>query len=165
MARIFWVWYHTQDIGTSAGTTTFFNTDQATAGKAKCNMKMAGQLPAAEKFKIESIQVSFEPQADPDDVEKILSESVLELVIGEETKLIAPLIHFVPNGHLAGYAALYGQSSATEVSAATPAGYPLRLDPPIELPGGVGFKVDIITTNAPSSATACTVSLVGEREY
>ena len=165
MARVDWVWYHTQDIPTSAGTTTFFNTDQATAGKAKCNMKMAGQLPAAEKFTIKSIQVSFEPQADPEDVQKILSESVLELVIGEETKLIAPLIHFVPNGHVAGYAALYGQASATEKSCATPAGTVWEFENPISLPGGVGFKVDIITTNAPSSATACTVSLVGIREY
>ena len=165
MPRLDWVWYHTQDITTTAGDFTFFNTDQATAGKAKCNMKMAGQLPAAEKFTVHSIQVSFEPQADPDDVEKILSESVLEFVIGETTVLQAPLIHFVPNGHLTGYAALYGQASATEVSAATPAGTVWEFKNPIELKGGVGFKVVITTTNAPSNAVATTVSLVGVREY
>jgi len=159
-----WIWYHTQDIS-AAGTVTFFNTDQATAGKAKCNMKMAGQLPAAEKFTIHSIQVHFEPQASPDDVEKILSESVLELVIGEETVIQAPLIHFVPNGHVAGYAALDAQASATERSAAGLAGQVYEFKNPIELPGGVGFRVDIIVTNAPSAAVATTVSLVGVRTY
>ena len=37
MARVDWVWYHKQDIS-AAGTVTYFDTDQATAGKTVTNI-------------------------------------------------------------------------------------------------------------------------------
>ena len=164
MPKVDWIWYHRQSVS-SSGTTTFFSTDQATSGKNVTNMKMAGQLPAAEKFTIKSIQVFFDPADDVDDIETLLGNTVLELVIGEETKIQAPLHHFVPNGNITGYAALYGQASATEVSAGGLGGTVYTFENPITLPGGVGFKVDLHVGTAPSAAVDVTVSLVGVREY
>jgi len=164
MAKVDWVWYHKQSIS-SSGTTTYFNTDEATSGTNVTNMKMAGQLPSAEKFTIKSIQVFFDPADAVDDIETLLGNTVLELVIGEETKIKAPLFHFVPQGNITGYAALYGQASETERSAAGLGGTVWTFENPIVLPGGVGFKVDLHVGTAPSAAVDVTVSLVGVREY
>jgi len=142
MPKIDWVWYHTQDIS-AAGTKTFFNTDQATAGRNVTNMKMAGQLPASEKFTINRIDVYLDPAATAADVQALAQDAILELVIGETTVIQAPLYLFKSD-----YNNLY---------------YYFKV--PISLPGGVGFKVDIHVPTAPSGAVTTTISLVGVREY
>ena len=142
MPKIDWVWYHRQDIS-SAGTTTYFNTDEATAGKTVTNMKMAGQLPAAEKFTINRIDIHLDAAASDADIAALQQDSVVELVIGETTVIQAPLYLFRSN-----YNNLY-----------------YEFKNPISLPGGVGFKVDIHVAAAPSAAVTTTVCLVGVREY
>jgi len=142
MARVDWVWYHKQDIS-AAGTVTYFDTDQASAGKTVTNMKMAGQLPAAEKFTINRIDVHIDAAASSSDIAALQQDTVLELVIGETTIIQAPLYLFKSN-----YNNLY-----------------YEFKNPIVLPGGVGFKVDLHVGTAPSAATSVTVSLVGVREY
>ena len=54
-----WVWYHGQDLGTSAGTKTFFQTNKnaATNGLADTNMEVSGQLPASEEFEIRKVSI------------------------------------------------------------------------------------------------------------
>jgi len=142
MARVDWVWYHKQDIS-AAGTVTYFDTDQATAGKTVTNMKMPGQLPAAEKFTINCIDVHIDGAASSADVAALQQDAVLELVIGETTVIQAPLYLFKSDYNNLRY---YFKN-------------------PIELRGGVGFKVDLHVGTAPSTATTVTVSLVGVREY
>jgi len=143
MPKIDWIWYHTQNVGTAAGDYTYFDTDQATSGIAVTNMKMAGQLPAAEKFTIKEINVLIDPAAADADVAILKQDCVLELVIGETTIITAPLYNFIREH----------------------ANLRLTLENPISLAGGVGFKVVLHLGTAVSAATSVTVQLVGVREY
>ncbi|RLE76536.1 MAG: hypothetical protein DRJ44_03875 [Thermoprotei archaeon] len=142
MAKVDWVWYHKQDVS-STGDVTYFNTDQATAGINTTNMKMAGQLPAAEKFTIHRIDILIDEAASAADIAALEQDTVVELIIGETTIITAPLYLFKSNYN----------------------NYTWEFKNPISLPGGVGFKVLLHVGTAPSAATSVTVSLVGVREY
>jgi len=142
MPKVDWVWYHKQDIS-AAGTVTYFDTDQATSGINVTNMKMPGQLPAAEKFTIKRIDIHIDAAASDSDLAALQQDTIVELVIGETTIITAPLYLFRTN-----YANLR-----------------YEFENPITLAGGIGFKVDLHVGTAPSAGTSVTVSLVGVREY
>ncbi|MCD6422344.1 hypothetical protein J7L13_03290 [bacterium] len=142
MAKINWVWYDKNSIS-AAGTTTYFNHDQATSGKNITNMKMSGQLPASEKFTINSIDILIDEAASAADKALLEKDAIVEMIIGETTVLQAPLYLFKSNYN----------------------NYMWRFNIPIELPGGVGFKVELHVGTAPSTATDVIVNLIGIREY
>ena len=161
---ISWVYYHGQDLGTSAGTKTFFQTDKhaATNGLADTNMEVAGQLPSANKFVIKKISVIPSPNEDPADILAALSEAVLQLNIAGKPYLEIPVVECIKGAGGAASAALYGQASATEIDRYSPGGDGYKLDIPITLMGGVAFDVKITFVNAPSTSCFVYVCLHGD---
>jgi len=162
---ISWVWYHGQDLGTSAGTKTFFQTNKsaATNGLADTNMVLSGQFPSAEKFVLKKISVVPSPNEDPDDILAALSEAVLQLNIDGKPYLEIPVVEAVKGAGGAASAALYGQASATEIDRYSPGGNGYELGIPITIMGGVSFDVKIKFVNAPSTSCFVYVCLHGER--
>jgi len=165
MPKVDWAWYSWKEVATAAGTTVFFDESEAAKGRTITNMKMAGQLPSGESFLIKSIQLFIDSIEDYTDAQKLLSKSIVMLEIGEERKFIAPSSFFVPQGSLQGSVSAGGLTTGVPIDLHGVQGAVYEFNIPIELPGGVGFKVELETTQTLGAATGVYVVLVGERTY
>lgn len=159
------VWEPLYDYQTyaQAGQTSlaFFQVPIGQGGKtlADTNIQSAGQLPAPQKFIVESIQVDFYPGGDVngttvdgstvnwDDVYTVLKSGWLDFTVGNKSRLQqAPIGSFPPAYRAAGGAALTGAASVantiTSVDYASFAGREFSIIP-VTLPANQNFNVTL----------------------
>lgn len=159
------VWQPLYDYQTyaQAGQTSlnFFQLPVGQGGKtlADTNLEAAGQLPAPQKFIVESIQIDFYPGGDVngsavdgtavnwDDCYTVLQSGWLDFVVGSKSRLVqAPIGAFPPVYRLGGGAAVTGEASVantiSSVDYASFAGKEFMIIP-VTLPANQNFKVTL----------------------
>lgn len=159
------IWQPLYDYQTyaQAGQTSlsFFQAPIGQGGKtlADTNMESSGQLPAPQKFVVESIQIDFFPGNDVagfaadavaakwQDNYTVMQSGWLDFQVGSKSRLQqAPLGAFPPAYRLGGGAALTGQGSVansiTTVDYASFAGREFSIIP-VTLPANQNFKVTL----------------------
>ena len=157
--KISWVWYHGQDLGTSAGTKTFFQTNKnaASNGLADTNMDISGQFPQSEKFTLKKVSIVLSPDEAVADQLAALSEAVLQLNISGKPYLEIPAALAVAGPKTAAVSVTSGGGAVLGGD-----GYYLPID--VVINGGVSFDVKIKFQNAPSTSQFVYVCLEGTRE-
>ena len=162
---IFWPIYDTQSMGTTASAkVTFFQTKEtsATNGVQDTNMPGEGTFPTTQSYELHSIAVIPQGTFAIDDLKKTLQQSVLVIKINDRRELVIPTIACASPGYISGFAALYGQSAATEDIAAGIAGSGFLLEDPLVIKGGDKFQVDVYAgTTAATTAVDFTVVFIG----
>lgn len=159
------IWQPLYDYATyaAAGQTSlnFFQLPIGQSGKtlADTNMESAGQLPAPQKFIVESISIDFFPGGSVngstvdgtavnwDDVYTVMKSGWLDFIVGSKSRLQqAPIGAFPPAYRLGGGAALTGAASVantiTSVDYASFAGREFSIIP-VTLPANQNFKVSL----------------------
>lgn len=158
------IWQPLYDYQTyaQAGQTSlsFFQAPIGQGGKTleDTNMESAGQLPAPQKFIVESISIDFFPGNDVgrdgnaglaenwDDVYSVMKSGWLDFIVGSKSRLQqAPLGAFPPAYRLGGAAAETGESAATTTSVIDYASFAGREFSiiPVTLPANQNFKVTL----------------------
>jgi len=161
MADIDWVFYDTQDVGTSVNTDIeFFANEEGVDGKQVTNLQTKNEIAANETFTIKEIEVFSTGDIAGNDIWEIMEESIIEVFRAQNRKLIIP-------GFLAGasweyWLAAEDKSDASQNAIGTPSGGPYKLKNPIVLKGGENFSVKFRTgTTAAASGAEMIIALRG----
>lgn len=175
------IWQPLYDFATyaAAGQTSlsFFQLPIGQNGKtlADTNMESAGQLPAPQKFLVESVCVEFFPGNEVgadgnaglsenwNDVYDVMQSGYLDFIVGSKSRLQqGPIGIFPPGYRLGGAAALTGESAATTTSVIDYASFAGREFSiiPVTLPANQNFKV---TLNWPAAVPISVDARIGVR--
>lgn len=161
MADIDWIYYDTQDVGTSVNTDIeFFANNEGDDGKQVTNLQTANEIGAGEVFTIKEIEVFSNGDIAQNDIWEIMEEAIIEVFKAQNRKLIIPAL-------LAGasweyWLAVEDKSTGAVNSIGTPSGGPYKLKHPIVLKGGENFSVKFRTgTTAPASGADMVIALRG----
>lgn len=166
--------YDNASISTAA-TTNLFLTPQnsgtsavvGSGGKtaADTSLDTAGLLPAGRLFKCYELGFVVHPAEPPEDVEEFLVEAVATLRIISDEVLLGPIIFWPGGAGPQGYAALYGQGTATERSSASngvgAATARIHLRVPFMLEPQYDFRIRLETVVAPNTAIIAWAALFG----
>lgn len=120
------------------------------------SLTASGILPAGRLMKVYEIGFFCDPTTAPENVENLISGTAAILRIINDEVLLGPLQFWPGGGGSVGYAALYGQGTATERSSASngvpAAGARIKLRVPFQLEPQFDFAVKLETRVTPTSA-------------
>lgn len=122
------------------------------------NARGSGSLPPDERFIIQAIHVYPDGEVPEADIAQIWNRSRLRIFVGDTELLQVPL-RFCAS--LTGYAGHFTQATAASRALIGPENWGYPVDPPIELPGGVRFRVVVEQYTALSGDRTVKVALEG----
>lgn len=140
---------------TAANTTlTYFGTAMTAATEKERNNEFSGSLPQSQRFLLQNIKVLYNDLVTSDDENSIAEGGYVKVTIQDRKRLHLPL-HMIG----AGGSVVPAGVTQDEDHIFMP---PFDLKKNIVIPGGVPFKVEVVTGDtAPTTSTRVTVVLDG----
>jgi len=161
MATVDWVYYDTQDVGTSTNTDIeFFANEEGVDGKQITNLQTKNEIGSGETFTIKEIEVHATGGILANDLWEIMEEAVVEIFRSQNRKFIAPALLCGASWEY--WIAFEDKDTSATNAVGTPAGGPYILKHPIVLKGGENFSVKFRTgTTAAASGADMVIALRG----
>lgn len=162
MAKIDWVYYDTQDVGTSANTDIeFFANEEGVDGKQVTNLQTKNEIGSNETFTIEEIEIHATGDIAANDIWEIMEEAIVEVFLSQNRKLIIPA--YLCGGSWRYWMAIENRDTSATNATGSPAGGPYKSMLPLVLKGGQNFSVKFRTgTTAAASGAEIVVALRGQ---
>lgn len=157
-----WVYYDNVACGTSgAAIITFFNQNEATAGKDVTNLPHSGQIPPGESFSVKEIGLFPQALILGDDVMDYYENAVVEILVGDKRKLAVPAQLLAPPTKFS-----FVTQDVDNVAVGTNGylyGLAYKFERPIKIVGGESVKLKFtVGTTAASTSTKFYAYMRGE---
>lgn len=162
MADRTFVLFDTATFGVAAGTDfPLFQVAEGGDGthvKAFTNSRGAGQLPSTEKFTLKKFEVYPDVNMSQADTKNMLIASYLSFEINNQELIRLPLSHVMGGPKFTGH---YSQAAAADANMISASHDGFELETPIEIGGGVPFKVTLHQGTATAAAQNVKCAMIG----